>query len=80
MGQDNARFSLEYAELYATSLGLGTCWAGFVQLCAGAKYPPMLELMKVKEGVAVVGALMVGFPKYTYKRLVDRNPLQVDWV
>jgi hypothetical protein len=69
-----------WRQLYATYLDLGSCWAGFVQLCAGANYPPILKLMKVNEGVAVVGALMAGFPKYTYKRLVDRNPLQVNWL
>lgn len=80
MAQDNAKFSLEYVELYATSLGMGTCWAGFMQLCAGARYKPIMELINIKDDTAVVGALLAGYPKYTYKRLVDRNPLQVDWV
>lgn len=80
MAQDNAKFSLEYVELYATSLGMGTCWAGFVQLCAGARYKPIMELINIKEDTAVVGALLAGYPKNIYKRLVDRNPLQVDWV
>jgi nitroreductase len=31
MGHDNARYALEYVELYATTLGLGTCWAGFAE-------------------------------------------------
>lgn len=80
MAQDSAKFSLEYIELYATSLGLGTCWAGFVQLCAQADYKPMLELMKLDESVAVVGSLMAGYPKYNFKRLVERNPLNVSWI
>ncbi len=80
MAQDNAKFSLEYVELYATSLGMGTCWAGFVQLCAGARYQPIMELLNIKEDTAVVGALLAGYPKNIYKRLVDRNPLQVDWI
>ncbi|HYH01835.1 MAG TPA: nitroreductase family protein [Bacillota bacterium] len=80
MGHDNARFSLEYVELYATSLGLGTCWAGLAELAVGAGYPPMLEVLNIPEGTVVVGAMMVGYPKYTYQRLVERNPLSVTWL
>lgn len=80
MAHDNARFSLEYVELYATSVGLGTCWAGFVEIVAGSQYQPLLEAMQIPEGFAVAGAMMLGYPKYTYNRLVDRNPLNVTWV
>jgi nitroreductase/NAD-dependent dihydropyrimidine dehydrogenase PreA subunit len=80
IGHDNARFSLEYVELYATTLSLGTCWAGFVELAAGTNYGPLLKAMRIPEGMAVAGAIMVGYPLYTYQRLVDRHPLQVTWV
>ena len=80
MAHDNARFSLEYVELYATSMGLGTCWAGFVELAVGSQYKPLLEVMQIPEGFVAVGAMMLGYPKHTFKRLVDRNPLKVTWV
>lgn len=79
-GHDNTRYSLEYVELYATALGLGTCWAGFMEMCAAANYQPMIELLKVPEDKAVTGAMMVGYPQYSYQRLVDRNPLEVTWL
>jgi len=78
-GQDNTHFSLAYAELYAPAIGLGTCWAGFFARCAVVGYQPLLKLLNLPEDMAVTGGLMVGYPKYTYKRLVDRNPLQVTW-
>lgn len=80
IGHDNARFSLEYVELYATTLGLGTCWAGFAEFCAGANYQPLRDILKVPDDMAVVGMMMVGYPSITYKRLVDRNPLKVTWL
>jgi nitroreductase/NAD-dependent dihydropyrimidine dehydrogenase PreA subunit len=80
MAHENARFALEYVELYATTLGLGTCWAGFVELAAESNYQPLLAAMRLPKGLAVAGAMMVGYPQYTFKRLVDRNPLQVNWV
>lgn len=79
MGRDNARFALAYVELYAPALGLGTCWAGFVEMCAMAKYQPLLELLQVPADKVVTGALLVGYPKYKYQRLVDRNPLEINW-
>lgn len=79
MGHDNAHFSLAYAELYAPSLGLGTCWAGFVEICLANKYGPILELLNLPEGKEAMGAIMLGYPKYTYHRLVERNPLEVAW-
>ena len=41
---------------------------------------PLVSLMQIPEGFSVVGAMMLGYPHYTYKRLPDRNPLQVTWV
>lgn len=78
-GRDNTHFSLAYAELYAPSIGLGTCWAGFFEACMSTGYQPLRNLLNIPEEMAVTGGLMVGYPQYTYKRLVDRNPLQVSW-
>ncbi|MDA8234349.1 MAG: nitroreductase family protein [Clostridia bacterium] len=78
-GRDNGHFSLTYLELYATALGLGTCWAGFVEGCAQAGYQPLIELLNLPEDRKVAGAVMVGYPEYTFKRLVDKNPLNVTW-
>ena len=79
LGWVNTPFILAYAELYAPSIGLGTCITGFFDACASTGYPPMLNILDLPENMSVTGGLMVGYPKYTYKRLVDRNPLQVSW-
>lgn len=78
-GRDNTRFSLAYAELYAPSIGLGTCWAGFLEVCAAADYQPLLDLLKLPANMSVTGAIMVGYPQFTHRRLVDRNPLRITW-
>jgi nitroreductase len=79
IGRDNAHFTLAYAELYAPSIGLGTCWAGFFNACAASGYQAMLNILKLPENMCVTGGLMVGYPLFTYRRLVDRNPLQFTW-
>ncbi|MDR3560388.1 MAG: nitroreductase family protein [Negativicutes bacterium] len=79
LGRDNTRFSLAYAELYAPSIGLGTCITGFFDACASSGYQPMLDILNLPENMCVTGALMVGYPQFKYTRLVDRNPLQITW-
>jgi nitroreductase len=77
---DSAKFALEYVELLATTMGLGTCHMGVMQLCAARKYPPLMEALGIEEGKEVVGLMTVGYPKYRYRRLVDRDPLDVKWL
>lgn len=78
-GRDNTHFSLAYAELFAPSLGLASCWVGFIESCAMSGYQPLLGLLSIPEELIVTGGIMVGYSKYTYHRLVDRNPLKVTW-
>lgn len=77
--RDNAYLSLAYAQLFAAALGLGTCWAGLFEYCAASGHKPLLELLAVPENMQIISGMMIGYPKYTYQRLVDRSPLQVTW-
>ena len=77
IGRDNGRYALTYAELFATSLGLGSCWAGFFEMAAFAQYHPLLELIGVPDGKTITGAIMLGVPKHQYQRMAERNPLEV---
>lgn len=79
LGRDNTHFALTYAQLYATALGLGTCWSGLFEYCAAAEYEPLLRLLKLPENSIITGAFLAGYPVYTFKRLVDRDPLQITW-
>ncbi|SMC45386.1 nitroreductase family protein [Sporomusa malonica] len=76
-GRENSVFSLAYLELYAPNLGLGSCWAGILEVCALSANSPMLKLFNIPEGKKITGAVMVGYPQYSYKRIVDRDPLNV---
>ena len=79
-GRENTIFSLAYLELFATTLGLGSCWAGLFEMCVFAGYAPLLELFNIPADKVITGAVMVGYPQYSYKRLADRNPLDVTWL
>jgi nitroreductase len=79
MAQVTTYLALEYVELYATSLGLGTCWAGYVQVCA-QQHGPLPDYLQVPSDRMITGAMMVGYPKYVYHHLPERDPLEVTWM
>ncbi|AAK80875.1 nitroreductase/NAD-dependent dihydropyrimidine dehydrogenase PreA subunit [Clostridium acetobutylicum] len=79
-GRENTIFSFSYMELFATALGLGSCFAGLFEMCAFDNYEPLIDLFKLQENMVITGAVMVGYPKYKYKRLVDRNELKVSFI
>ena len=70
--------ALAYLELAATSMGLGCCWAGFF-ISAATSFPPMIETLSLPEGHRCFGAMMVGYPKFSYHRLPLRNPPRITW-
>lgn len=79
VGRDNTLFSLTYAELFAPSIGLGTCISGFFDTFAASDYKPLYDILNLPENMKITSGLLVGYPRYTYRRLVDRNPLEVTW-
>lgn len=79
-GRENTISQLTYAELYATTIGLASCWAGLFEFCAFSNYAQLLSLFNMSEDRIITGAIMVGYPKYKYKKLVDRNPLDVTFI
>jgi nitroreductase/NAD-dependent dihydropyrimidine dehydrogenase PreA subunit len=76
-GRENTLLTLAYADLYAPSIGLGTCWAGLLEAAAFSGFAPLMERLQIPGGKKLTGALMVGYPKFGFKRLPDRNPLEI---
>lgn len=76
-GRENSIFSLAYLELYAPTLGLGSCWAGVFEKLALTDNSIIPELFNIPKRKKITGAVMIGYPKYNYPRLIDRDPLEV---
>lgn len=68
-----------YLELVLHTMGLGSCWSGYV-LNACAAIPELRELLGVGEGRAVYGGLMVGYPGERHRRIPGRKPLDVSYL
>ena len=76
----NGQFALTYAELMAPSLGIGTCWAGFLLYGLKEELPRLMEIFQIPEDKKVTAAIMIGVPKVRYQRLVERAPLETTWL
>ncbi len=78
-GKPDCAIALTYLELAAEARGLGVCWAGYLTRVAGL-HAPLREALAVPEGFAVCGGLMLGEPKYKYRKVPPRKPLSVQWL
>lgn len=76
-GLESSHFCLSYAELFAPSLGLGTCWSGFAEYCGKVDYEPLVELLQIPDDKRIGGAIVVGYPTHTFRRAPERRPLEV---
>jgi len=75
VGMDNTTncvIALAHFELAAHALGLGTCWAGLFTLAAG-RGKAIASALCIPENHKIYGALMLGRPRYGFKRLPERK-------
>ena len=77
-GSHAAAIAMTYLDLAAQPFGVGTCWAGFVLVGAGASSEVHVAL-GLPEGRRCAGIMMVGRPAVTYLRIPRRNPPRVEW-
>ena len=70
--------ALTYMELAAASRGLGTCWAGYVHMAINSN-PAIKKLLGMSPKTDCFGALLLGYPKYQYRRIPQRNKAHVMW-
>ena len=70
--------ALTYLELASTTMGMGACWAGYFN-AAATTFPPMQHALALPEEHQSFGSMMVGYPKYRYKRMPIRNEPNITW-
>jgi nitroreductase/NAD-dependent dihydropyrimidine dehydrogenase PreA subunit len=59
--------ALSYIELYAQSLGIGTCWCGFAHACFKLM-PKLSKMAQIPDGYKPVYAMLLGNPAKKYAR------------
>ena len=77
---DNAcKIAMTFFDLAAPSQGLGSCWNGYFNRVA-ISWEPLGQALGFSKGVTNYGAMMLGYPKYKYYRLPNRNRPNVSWI
>ena len=68
--------ALSYIELYAQSLGLGTCWCGYAELCIKI-FPELCEILEIPKGYSPIYAMLLGKPAVNYQRTPQPEPYKI---
>jgi len=68
--------ALSYIELYAQSLGLGTCWCGFAEICI-KMFPDVAEILEIPSDYKPVYAILLGYPKVQYLRTTQPEEYKI---
>ncbi len=75
----DAAISAHNLILTAHSLGLGTCYIGFI--ASAAPYVKEIKkLLKIKYPYEIVTSICVGYPKVKYDTPVPRAKAAIDWI
>lgn len=78
MAPSTCTIALTYLELAATGMDLGGCWAGYFN-AAATTFPPMMEALGLPDGHQCFGAMMIGYPRFSYHRLPERKVPGITW-
>ena len=68
--------ALSYIELYANSLGYGTCWCGYAEICIKL-FPELCEILDIPKGYTPVYAMLLGKPAVKYARTPQPEPYTI---
>lgn len=68
--------ALSYLELYAQSLGIGTCWCGFAQACFKI-LPKLANMVKIPDGYKPVYVMLLGNPAVKYQRTISPKEISI---
>lgn len=79
IGMKDATIAAAHLELYLPSLGIGSCWAGYLMI-AIEQSPELKKLIGLTAEQTVHAILMMGFPKYKYQTIPARNKANISWM
>lgn len=74
--KEDAIIALSYFELYAQSMGLGTCWCGLADSCMKL-FPELCEYMGVPEGYKPEYVMLFGEKEVNYARTTQPEKVSI---
>lgn len=77
-GRDDATYAAYNLLLAAERMGLGTCLIGYF-IYALESSNKLLTMFKLPEDRRIEVALVLGYPKYKFKRAIPRRRMEITW-
>jgi nitroreductase/NAD-dependent dihydropyrimidine dehydrogenase PreA subunit len=77
-GEQDVASVLTYFQLAATTMGLGTCWAGMMQNALKGS-PELKAAVHLPVGHIYHYPMMLGYPKPKYFRMPERRSPKINW-
>ncbi len=74
--KEDADIALSYFELYAQSLGIGTCWCGYMQTCM-MLFPELSEYLSIPDGYKSEYVILFGNKSVNYQRTVQPDEVKI---
>lgn len=78
-GLTDSVIALAHFEIAAHAHGIGTCWAGVVQVAA-EESEPLRELLGVPHGYRCGYVMMFGYPEFPFSHIPRRKSATITWV
>jgi len=75
----NCALALRNVELLAATMGLGTCWVGFL-VAAASRSRKIGDGIGLERDRQILGALMLGYPGEQYHASIPRKPRPTRWI
>jgi len=80
MARANCSIAARNIEIMAKTLGLGTCWVGFLSSAANVAEKKIERYLQIPDDRSIYGAIMVGYPKFEYRKIIPRKEREVRWI
>ncbi|MEW6585477.1 MAG: nitroreductase family protein [Nitrospirota bacterium] len=74
----NSSLAVQNAMLLCHSIGLGCFYAGYV-VSACKRDSSIPRLLSIPNTHQIYGALAIGYPKFKYKKWIERRPAKIQW-
>ena len=76
--KDDCVIAAQTVNMTAMTMGLECCYIGLFTNSSGA-HPPIQGELKLPRGHKVYSTLIMGYPKITFFKSIDRKPIKVTW-
>jgi len=80
MARANCSIAARNMEIMAKTIGLGTCWVGFLSSAANLAEKKIERYLEIPDDRSIYGAIMVGYPKFEYSKIIPRKEREVRWL